>query len=190
MALPTGPIPRVAVDEIIEEAWGDSVAQSLNNLKEGTTWATWSPAAGVEYDAETAGVMTTWFTFGAGDIEFQIPDWATQAFVLYSISGVAYGPVVSGPAEPGHRITYLLRAEFGTIQGRQVRFTGQGGWFGLTWADQFLDIEDIDTGDRVIRIKAQRIEGSTTDTWTLFDQSDMAVQILYYGNAIDWYPGL
>ena len=43
MALPTGPIPRVAFEEIIEEDWGDSVAQSLNNIAESHDWLIWSP---------------------------------------------------------------------------------------------------------------------------------------------------
>ena len=68
-----------------------------------------------------------------------------QAFVLYSLSGV------TDSAPP---TSYLLQAQFGTLNGRQVRYSGQGGWFGMTWADQFTDIEAITSGDRLIRIRA------------------------------------
>ena len=184
MALPTGPIPRVAFDEIIEEPWGDSVGQSINNLYEAFTWATWNPAGGTEHLAETGGVMGTWFTLGGpAPIEFQVPDWALQAYVVYSLSGVQYLPTSAG------RTSYLLQAQFGTLNGRQVRYSGQGGWFGMTWADQFTDIEAITSGDRLIRIRAQRVEGTGTERWRFFDQSDIAVSITYHG-AIDFYPGL
>ena len=58
----------------------------------------------------------------------------------------------------------------------------------MSWTDQFLTIEDA-VGDRHIRIKAQRLEGSGDDTWKFFDQSDIGVDIRYY-NPIDLYPGL
>ena len=184
MALPTGPIPRVALDEIIEESWGDSVAQSLNNLREATTWAVWNPAGGTEHLAETGGVMATWFTLGGTTaIEFQIPDWANQAFVAYSLAGVQYLPTSAS------RTSYLLQAQFGTINGRQVRYSGQGGWFGMSWADQFTDIEAIASGDRVIRIRAQRVEGTGTDRWRFFDQSDIAVHVSYFP-SVNFYPSL
>ena len=113
-----------------------------------------------------------------------IPDWAEQAFVTYTITGVQYRPT-----SPGHNISYLLQAEFGPLEGRLVRFTGQGGWFGLSWTDKFITIEDIGGEERHIRIKAQRLEGSGSDSWAFFDQSDIGVDIRYY-NPIDLYPGL
>ena len=184
MALPSGPIPLVATGEIIEETWGDSVAQSLNNLAQHNTWAVWNPGSGDEFLADTAGLMTNWFTVGgATPTDLFIPDWAEQAFVTYTITGVQYRPT-----SPGHNISYLLQAQFGPLEGRLVRFTGQGGWFGMSWADQFLSIEDA-VGDRHIRIKAQRLEGSGSDSWAFFDQSDIGVDIRYY-NPIDLYPGL
>ena len=193
MALPTGPIPLVAVDEIIEESWGDSVAQSLNNINQLVTWKSWNPAPGAEFFADNDGLMGTWFQVGAPDpTELVVPDWARQAFVTYTLSGVIYDP-------PGTstRTSYLLQAEFGTLQGRKVRFSGQGGWFGMAWTDQFLDIEDV-AGDRHIRIKAQRLEGTTGDAgppmveasrWKFYDQSDIGVQITYYP-PVDFYPAL
>ena len=186
MPLPTGPIPLVAVGEIIEEDWGDSVAQSLNNLTEQHDWVTWQPATGVNYDATgTTGGMVAWFTVGGGTpTQIYVPEWATKAYVQYQICGVRYEPTTAS-----NRVSYMLQASFGALTGRFVRFTGQGGWFGMSWGDEFLDVEDIAGGDRSIQIKAQRLEGSSTDHWRLFDQSDVAVSVVFK-QAIHAYPGL
>lgn len=192
MPLPTGPIPLVAVGDIIQEDWGDSVAQSLNNLTEQTDYLTWSPAAGVNYDAtNTSGGSVLWFTVGGGTPEqLYVPSWATHAYVHYQICGVRYEPTTAS-----NRVSYMLQANIGSLNGRFVRFSGQGGWFGMSWSDEFPDIEDIAGGDRSIKIHAQRIEaggatpGTGTDHWRLFDQSDVAVWVIFK-QAINPYPGL
>jgi hypothetical protein len=186
MPLPTGPIPLVAVGEIIEEDWGDSVAQSLNNLTEQHDFLTWKPASGVTYDATgTVGGSVAWFTVGGGTPEqLYVPTWATTAYVQYQVCGIQYQPVDSTP-----RISYLLNAHLGSLTGRGVRFTGQGGWFGMSWADEFTAVEDIAGGDRSIKIYAQKIEGDSGEVWRLTDQSDVAISVVFK-QAIHTYPGL
>src|SRR5262245_17844903 len=117
MPLPTGPIPLVAEGEIIEESWGDSVAQSLNNLTELTDYITWKPASGVTYDATgSIGGMVDWFTIGGGTPkQLMVPTWATSAYIHYQICGVTYQPTDATP-----RISYLLEAHVGTLTGRGV----------------------------------------------------------------------
>lgn len=186
MPLPTDPIPLVAVGDIIEEDWGDSVAQSLNNLTEQTDFLTWKPASGVNFDATgTIGGPVLWFTVGGGTPEqLYVPQWATTAYVHYQICGVRHQPT------DAPRTSYLLQAHLGSLTGRGVRFSGQGGWFGMSWADEFTAIEDIAGGDRSIKIYAQKIEPATgTDQWRLFDQSDVAVSVVFK-QAIRDYSGL
>ena len=179
MALPTGPIPKVAYGDIIEESWGDSVAQSLNNLTQLADWVTWSPTTGEVHKAETGGVMGVWFTVG-GDTpkEVLVPDWAQTALVTYSITGVQQDPEGAG------RVTYLLQGQVGPEEGRTVRLSGRGGWFGMSWADN-LNVNPIE-GDRTIRIKAQRLEGTGTECWKFFDQSDIAVWLVFSGAIRIW----
>ena len=87
MALPTGPIPRVALDEIIEENWGDWVAQSLNNLAQRRDASNWKPTADI--NAPTASTMTVWFNFGGGaGTDITVPDWAQNAYARMEINGV------------------------------------------------------------------------------------------------------
>jgi len=182
MALPTGPIDRVAVGDIIEEDWGDSVAQSLNNVTEMQTWTTWSPPGGTTIDAEGAGVMSTWFTVGGSSpTDFVVPDWATDAWVTIDINGIVYSTGTT-------RTSYLLQLQFGTITGRNIRVTGQGGWFTATWSSRFATIEDIAGTTRNIRVNAQQLEGGST-RWRLSDQSDVAVAVTY-GTPVHSYPGL
>lgn len=195
MPLPTGPIPRVAVGEIIEENWGDSVAQSLNNLTEMIVWRTWSPATGDEYFADNDGLMTQWFAFGAGGtdpLDFYVPTWARDALVTVTIAGIQYDP-------PGAtaRTSYLMQTRLGGLTGKLIRYSGQGGWFGTTWSDRFLDIEDV-VGDRILKVFAQRLEGSAgsagppaveASRWNLSPESDVAVSIIYSG-GIRFYPDL
>src|SRR5262245_26264474 len=103
MALPTGPIPLVAEGEIIEESWGDSVAQSLNNLTELTDYITWKPDSGATFDATgSIGGMVDWFTVGASTPkQVTVPDWATSAFAFFQLTGIRYQPT-----SPANRITY------------------------------------------------------------------------------------
>lgn len=186
MALRTGPIPRVAYDEIIAEEWGDSVAQSLNNLYELSDYVVWSPATGTTYDAvDSIGGMVEWFVLGgATPHQVTVPDWATDAYAHFQICGVRYEPTTAS-----NRVSYMLQAKIGSLEGRMVRFSGQGGWFGMSWSSTFHDIDDIAGGDRSIQIKAQKLEGSGTDRWRLFDQSDVAVWIVFK-QAVQFYPGL
>lgn len=182
MALPTGPIPRVAVGDIIEEDWGDSVAQSANNLTEQFRWTTWSPPAGTTIDAEGAGIMSTWFTVGGGTPEdFVVPDWATDCWVTIDINGITYNTGTT-------RTSYLLQLQFGTITGRNIRLTGQAGWFTATWSSRFATIEDIASSTRNIKVNAQWLEGASTK-WRLSDQSDVAVSVTY-STPVHSYPGL
>lgn len=186
MALPTGPIPLVAFDEPIEESWGDSVAQSMNNLTELSDYRVWSPATGDHYDAvDTIGGMVDWFTVGGATAQqVTVPEWATNAYAHFQITGVRYQPTDASP-----RLSYLLQAQIGSLAGRQVRFSGQPGWFGMSWSSEFPDIEDIAGGDRSVKIRAQKLEGDDGETWRLFDQSDVAVWIIFR-QAIHFYPGL
>src|SRR5262245_7614566 len=189
MALPTGPIPRVAYDEIIAEEWGDSVAQSLNNLNQMHEWVVWSPASGTSFLAETGGLMVNWFTVG-GDSDpsiVTVPDWATRALVTYQINAVVQDPTSAG------RVSYLMRGRVGTTAGlgRPVRFSGRAGYFQCAWSDD-INVDPLD-GDRTIKIQAQRIEGTGSERWKLFDESDVAVHLIFRnagGGPANWYPGL
>lgn len=186
MVLKTGPVPRVATGEIIEENWGDSVAQSLNNLTELTDYVVWSPAGGDNYDADKDGLMTQWFVMGGATPEqLYVPEWATNAFADIQICGVQNQPTGGG------RTGYLLQLRIGSLVGRQVRYSGQAGWFGLGWGSSFANIEDIAGGDRSVKVFAQRIEntGGADDRWRLNDQGDVAVRFMFT-QAVDWYPGL
>jgi hypothetical protein len=192
MALPTGPIPLVAFDEPIEESWGDSVAQSLNNLTQLSDYVVWKPDSGVTFDATgSIGGMVDWFTVGgATPKQVTVPTWAekpgSSAYAHFQICGIQYEP--SPPsASP---VSYLLEAKIGSITSRSVRFSGQAGWFGVQWSSEFLNIEDIAGGDRSIKIRAQKVGPATgTDKWRLFDQSDVAVWIIFR-QPIQFYSGL
>ena len=41
----------------------------------------------------------------------------------------------------------------------------------------------------MIRIKAQRVEGSGSERWRFYDESDIAVLIAYWP-AVGFYPGI
>lgn len=175
MALPTEPIPLVALDDILEVSWGNGVAQSLNNLTQLTDYVTWKPASGVNYDADIGGTgMPTWFTIGGGTpTQIFVPDWATSAYAHFQICGVQYNPTSAS------RVSMLLQGQIGSITGRQIRYSGQGGWFGLSWGSEFPSIETIAGGDRSIKINAVRVEGTGSDRWRLYDQSDVAVWVVF-----------
>ena len=137
MALPTGPIPLVAFDTIIEESWGDSVAQSLNNLNQRRSWGEWHPSG--EDLAPTASLMTLWWRFGgSAAVDLDVPDWATVAYVRVEMNGVYHTDT--------DRSTYLLQLHIGPLTGR-IRHTGHAGYFAVSWATKLFAIQTA-TGDR------------------------------------------
>ena len=178
MALPTSPIPLVATGEIIEENWGDSVAQSLNNLKQRKDASNWKPTA--EIQAPTAATMTTWFNYGGGTgTDLTIPDWATLATVRLEMNGVRN---LGTP-----NATYDVQLFFGTVPGRIIRVTAtsDAGWFPLGWTDQFASLPGA--GARKLLVKVAKVSGG--NRWTIDTDSDIAFDV-DYGGAIGWYPGL
>lgn len=181
MALPTGPIPRVAVGEIIEENWGDSVAQSLNNLGERRDAGNWNPET--TYDTTTGATMSTWFNFGGSTAtDLVIPDWATIATIRIEINGV----VNSGTPNS----TYDLQMYIGTEGGRIIRMTAtsDSGYFPIGWTDRFADLPA--PGDRLLKVQVAKVSGaSPSGHWTIGTTADVYFDALY-GGAIGWYPGL
>ena len=87
MALPTGPIPRVAVGEIIEEDWGDSVAQSLNNQAQMFDQMLWTPPSSIEATDSTT-TWENWFRVGGSTAEILVPDWAHHLIARVEINGI------------------------------------------------------------------------------------------------------
>jgi hypothetical protein len=170
MALPTGPITRPAFDEVIEEAFGDSVAQSLNNITQLTDQILWNPPGGFTDDAETAGTMSLWFPVGgATPSTITVPDWASKVFVRFELNGVHF---------VGANCTYKLQGQIGPTVGRSVRFTGQAGWFQCAWSDS-INVSSLE-GDRTVKINAQRVDPTSgTMHWQIDDQADIAVWMIF-----------
>jgi len=183
MALPTGPIPRVAYDEIIAEEWGDSVAQSLDNLAQFMDQAVWPVDSGTEYLATAGTVTTQWFVVGGATDpdEITVPDWAHHVLARWELNGVQLQP-----ASPS-QTSYILQGQVGPAdgRGRVRRFTGRAGYFHLTWTD-YMPCDAL-SGDRTLKVFAERVEGS--GQFKINDQSDVSVQLLFQG-AVGWYPGL
>lgn len=181
MALPTGPIPRVALDEIIEENWGDSVAQSLNNLAQRRDASNWKPTADI--NAPTASTMTVWFNFGGGaGTDITVPDWAQNAYARMEINGVEDLGSPNG--------TYDLQLFIGTTGGRIIRqtATSDDGFFPIGWTDR-IDVSDL-AGARKLIVKVAKVSGAAiAANWKISTNSDIAFDIEYSG-AIDFYPGI
>lgn len=178
MALPTGPIPRVAYDEIIEENWGDSVAQSLNNLTEGTDFIDWTPTAEMLATTSTT-TWTQWFRVGGASADITVPDWAHHVIINLHISGIR--ATVSG------NTTYLITVDVGPTRGRLMRQTNSvapGGWFSYQWNDH-IPCSSIE-GDRGVKVMAMKVSGNQ---WAVDTDSRVFLQMTFLG-AIDWYPGI
>jgi hypothetical protein len=166
MPLPTGPIPLVAYDEIIEESWGDEVAQSLNNLNQAHARVEWTPPS--EVLAPTGSTLAHWFTIPP---EITVPDWANHVTVTVQINGVHD----TGAGND----SYLLSAHVGPIEGRAIRMTAPVvvGWFPMNWGD-YLPCSTAE-GDRTIKIWAARIGGS--DRWAIDGSTDVFVGLYFHG---------
>lgn len=184
MALPTGPISRVAYDEIIAEEWGDSVAQSLNNLSQFLDQAVWPVPTGSEFLAPIGpGAVPPWFVVG-GDTDpdlITVPDWAHHVLARWELNGVQLQP-----ASPS-QTSYILQGQVGPAdgRGRVRRFTGRSGYFHLTWTD-YMPCDAL-AGDRTLKVFSERTEGS--GQFKINAESDISVQLMFQG-AVDWYPGL
>jgi hypothetical protein len=170
MALPTGPIPLVAFDEIIEESWGDAVAQSLNNLNQSFDRLLWKPTA--EMLATTSSTTwTQWFRIGGPTGEITVPDWANKVIVGVGINGIR----ATGTGDT----TYLLAIQVGPEQGRSIRQTNTvapGGWFGVAWAD-LINCSAIE-GDRSVKVLAMRTAGNQ---WAVDTNSDISLTMQFQG---------
>jgi hypothetical protein len=179
MSLPTGPIPRVAFDEIIEENWGDSVAQSLNNLAQRTDYLEWSPTAEMLATTSTT-TWTQWFRVGGTTGEITVPDWATHVVIQLHISGIR--ATVSG------NTTYLVTVDVGPTRGRNMRQTNSvapGGWFSYIWND-VVPCSSIE-GDRGVKVMMMRVGAG--NQWAVDTDSRVFLQMTFLG-AIGWYPGI
>jgi hypothetical protein len=200
MALPTGPIPRVAFDEIIEEDWGDSVAQSLNNLKQAYEHIIWTPDT--QYVApnsySSTGDLAVWFRVGGSSAEVTVPDWATRAIVRVDLNGVGLVGGGSGSTDIVHG-TYDVQVQIGSVAGRRIRQTihqvgtiplaSDRDWWGVHWTD-YLNVDPV-AGDRAVRILAGWYRDPTVDQrWQIDGWSDIGVFITYTAAAINFYPGL
>jgi hypothetical protein len=183
-ALPVSPIPMVAYNGIIEEGWGDSVAQSLNNLSERKGWLTFTPGdAGTSttIPAPTSASMTPWITIPAGNGIF-VPDWATVALVHNEIAAVHEGS--GGPN------TYDLQLAIGGATGvdglsrivRQTSPVGANLWFPVVWSC-LIDVSALSSYQSV-EILARRVAGS--GVWTADGLTAVAIEPSYMG-AIGWY---
>jgi len=195
MALPTGPVPRVALDEIIEESWGDSVAQSLNNSGEQHSKLMWSALpseilAPTTYSS-SGDLPDVWFTVGGtGGPTITVPDWADRALAVVNINGISLGAA-------GYS-TYDLQAQIGDNAGRRIRRTARQvrtistaddrEWFGLSWTE---DIDLTDPGDRHIRIRAGR-RYSGDQRWAVDGSSDIGIYLTFLGEFgfAGFYPGI
>lgn len=180
-ALPSGPIPLVAYDAIIEEGWGDSVAQSLNNLTERKGWLTYTPGdAGTPstINAPTSGAMTTWMEV----TDLFVPDWATIALVHNEIASIHDGS--GGPN------SYDVELSIGGLtdvagQTRITRHTAPvaaGLWFTVVWAC-LIDVSTL-SGYQPVQILARRVAGS--GTWVADGFTGVAIEPSFMG-AINWY---
>lgn len=194
MALPTGPIPRVAFEEYIEEAWGDSVAQSLNNLAEASTQKLWTPdgiyTAPNSYSS--TGDLDVWFRVGGPTFEITVPVWATRAVVNVQLNGLS----LTGVGDS----SYDVQVQIGSTTGRRIRRTARQvnslvnpddrEWFGLNWTD-FLNVTD-EVGDRAIRILAGLYRSWGTERrWVADNYSDVGVFVAFAAaDAINFYPDL
>ena len=179
MSFPTGPIPRVAYDEIIAEEWGDSVAQSLNNLRERNQRMLWIPDT--EYLASTSAApalpsaLATWFRVGGSGTTITVPDWAEHAQMSIGINGIRQ--TASSP-------TYAMQVQVGTQVGRRIRLSGRSDWFSASWTDYV----PVTGGDTVgVWVNASRLGG--TGQFAVDNVSDIAIVFLF-DTAIQWYPGL
>lgn len=196
MALKTGPIPRVAFDQIIEEDYGDSVAQSLNNMSEMHDQVFWTPDT--DYLAPTTYAapptdLAVWFTVGGSSPHtIWVPDWATRALTRVDLNGIRCQAIGEG--------TFDVQVQLGTVtSGRRVRRTGrqhdsytnadEADWFGVSWTDN-IDVTTIAGADRNVRILAGWYRNPGTDKRWIVDQwSDVAVSIIYTP-AIKFYGDL
>jgi hypothetical protein len=176
--LPTDPIPQVAYGAIIEEGWGDSVAQSLNNLNQ-ISFLTWpaDPPAGSSTPTATptATSMSTWLEVG----QLNVPDWlAADALIQTSIEAVVEG--TGGPN------TYDLDLSVGGItSGRISRLTApvaSGQWFTVVFSC-LIPIQTL-TGWQDVEILAHRVSGS--GVWTATAETAVAV-IPHYRDPVGWY---
>jgi hypothetical protein len=174
--LPTGPIPQVAYDQIIEEGWGDSVAQSLNNLED-VGWLTWpAPGSGTtSIPAPSSSSMAPWLEPGT----LFIPDWVTTDSLIRTVAE----SIVEGSSGPN---TYELQLSIGGItSGRVCRVTapvGSGLWFNV----EFSCLIDVTTlsGDQDVVILARRVSGS--GVWTATTETAIAVMPWFRG-PVGWY---
>lgn len=197
MALKTGPIPRVAFDQIIEEDWGDSVAQSLNNASEMHDQIFWNPAIGEEYLApttySTTGDLAQWFIVGGSTpATLWVPDWATRAVTRVDLNGIRCAAQGEG--------TFDVQVQIGTVtSGRRVRRTirqtdaytnaDEADWAGLSWTDN-LDVSSINGADRNVRILAGWYRNPGTDKrWVIDRWSDVAVTVIFTP-AVKFYDSL
>lgn len=180
MALPTGPIPRVAFDEIIEEPWGDSVAQSINNMSQMFEQLIGAPDA--ETDAtESTTTFTNWFRFGGASGEILVPDWAHHLLAKVEIHGVRD----EGGGTP---TTYDMRVVVGTVEGRVIRqcASAPAGHFSAQWTD-WLALDAGDEGTQGVWVQVKRVSG--TSHWTIDTDSDVGLFVTFLG-APGWYPAL
>jgi len=175
--LPTGPIPTVAYDQIIEEGWGDSVAQSLNNLGEASflTWPDPGSGGSTSIAAPTTSTMSVWLEPG----NLYIPDWtASDAFIQTSVESVVEGS--SGPN------TYELQLSIGGVtSGRVCRYTApvaSGQWFTVIWSC-LIPVSAL-TGMQAVQILARRVSG--TGVWTATNETAVHV-IPTFRDAVNWY---
>ena len=176
MALPTGPIDLVAFDDLIEVAWGNSVAQSLNNLKERREQQVWAPPSEILAPATAAPALPAelpnWFRMGgASPLDITIPDWATTVIATV---------LLNGARDPTDNTAYAVQVKLGTEFGRRIRQTGRNGYFGVIWGSEF-NVAGI-AGDTVgVWIGAGRLSGS--GQWRVDGDSDVAITF-DFGGAI------
>ena len=181
MALPTGPIPRVAFDEIIEEDWGDRVAQSLNNLTRAADCIDlWTRRAAPRHRRHSTTMMTPWFRVGGGTPTITVPDWAT------SRSSPTDLPASSTIRPPSPAATsYLLQADVGPIQGRLIRrHRPAAAGSACQWTDQYPRRRGRSKADRSIRVEANAVEGVRQRPVGLFDIRHRRVHQLLPGDRL------
>lgn len=176
--LPTGPIPTVAYDAIIEEGWGDSVAQSLNNLGQGETFLTWPDDTGSEPDhaAPTSSSFSVWFTPSQ---QLFVPQWAGISFFQVSLESIY--DTTGGPS------TYEVGITIGGVStDRHILLTAPVAanlWFNLSWSC-LVDVSALD-GSQTVQIVARRVAGSSH--W-VFGAPSSALWIKpTYQGPVQWY---
>lgn len=178
-ALPYAPIPTVAYDAIIEEGWGDSVAQSLNNVNEAEQWLTYPDESGtsIDIDAPTASTFSVWLSPG----QLYIPDWAALTIVNTELASIT--------EKTGGPNTLELQLSIGGIVSDKLCRTtapvGAGQWFSVFWACR-IDVSTL-TGLQDVQIFARRISGS--GTWNfggVGQHCGLGVFPRFIG-AVNWY---